>query len=302
MIKICLTHFTYGPWVKVTMNAFSKALSYFEDQFDVDMIEGYPQKKYDVIILVGIRSIVKKSLDPQKLLPYCNKLIDMGDNAMDPRTNFENLYFYFLPSKTKLYDHYVYLPKFIITDELYPEKYNDDKLTIYIDHFKYQNENEREISINAINKIFDSIRKSNIPLRVFYHTSKGIELNRLSPEITKTNAQTAKYLPYNEIAKYYRKTDIFFPTHRETQGMVAQEIAACGGITMLQEWMYPKNTLNQFAHILYKEKDDIDFLSIKNNIRNITHEKIRNHTLKKCDFENFKNTLHQALTNLIKYH
>jgi len=300
MIKICLTKFTNGPWEKITTRAFNKALSCYKNKFEIDIIKGYPQKNYDIIILVGIRSIVKRKLDPNKILPYCKKLVDMGDSGMDPRTNFEDLYFYFLPSKNKLHDHYEYLPKYIIADELYPEKYNDDKLTIYIDHFKYQNEDEREVSIKSINKIFDSIHKSNIPLRIFYHTSKGIELNRLTPEITKTNVQIAKFLPFNEIVKYYRKTDIFFPTHRETQGMVAQEIAACGGITMLQAWMYPTNTLSQFAHILYKEEDYIDFLSIKENIKKITHEKIRNHTLEKCNFEKFKNTLCQALLNLIR--
>ena len=55
---------------------------------------------------------------------------------------YKNIYFF------------TYLPKYIISDELYPEKYNDDKLTIYIDHFKYQNEDEREVSIKSINKIF----------------------------------------------------------------------------------------------------------------------------------------------------
>ena len=300
MIQICLTKFTNGPWEEITIKAFNKALTYYKNKFEIDIIKGYPQKKYDIIILVGIRSIVKRKLDPNKILPYCKKLVDMGDSGMDPRNNFEDLYFYFLPSKNKLYDHYVYLPKYIIPEKLYPEKFNDDKLTIYVDHFKYQNEDEREMSIKAINKVFYLIRNSNIPLRVFYHTSKGIELNRLTPEITKTNVQIAKYLTFDEIAKYYRKTDIFFPTHRETQGMVAQEIAACGGITILQEWMYPKNTLSQFAHILYKENDDIDFLSIKNNIKNITHEEIRNNTLRKCNFENFRNTLCQSLINLIE--
>ena len=299
MITICLTQFTKGPWVKVMTEAFCKALSFYKDKFLVDVIEGYPKKKYDIIILVGIRSIVKRGLDPNKILPYCNKLIDMGDSSMDQRKNYEDLYFYFLPSKTKLHDHYVYLPKFVITDNLYPEKYDDDKLTIYVDHFKYQNTDERDISIKAINKIFYSIKNSNIPLRIFYHTSKGVEINRLTTEITKTKSQIAQYLPFNEIAQYYRKTDIFFPTHRETQGMVAQEIAACGGITMLQEWMYPKNTLGQFAHILYKENDEIDFFSIKQNIKNITHETIRNNTMKKCGFDNFKTTLHQALIKLI---
>ena len=64
MIKICLTHFTYGPWVKVTINAFSKALSYFEDQFDIDIIEDIHKKNILLFLLVLIHS--KKSLDPQK--------------------------------------------------------------------------------------------------------------------------------------------------------------------------------------------------------------------------------------------
>ena len=46
---------------------------------------------------------------------------------------------------------------------------------------------KKDASINAINKIFFSIKNSKIPLRVFYHTSKGIEIDRLTPEITKTN-------------------------------------------------------------------------------------------------------------------
>jgi len=239
VIEICLTSFTNGPWIKVVTNAFYKALSSYKKDFKIDIINDYPKKKYEIIILVGIRSIVKRNLDPNKILPYCNKLIDVGDSGLDPRRNYEDLYFYFLPSKKKLHDHYIYLPKFIITDNLFPEQNDDDKLTVYVDHFKYQNETEREISIDAFNKIFFSIKNSQVPLRVFYHTSKGIELNRFTPEITNTKSQIAKYLPFDEIAKYYRKTDIFFPTHRETQGMLAQEIAACGGITIMQPWMYP---------------------------------------------------------------
>ncbi len=95
MITICLTQFTKGPWVKVMTEAFCKALSFYKDKFLVDVIEGYPKKKYDIIILVGIRSIVKRGLDPNKILPYCNKLIDMGDSSMDQRKNYEDLYFYF---------------------------------------------------------------------------------------------------------------------------------------------------------------------------------------------------------------
>lgn len=180
------------------------------------------------------------------------------------------------------------------------EKYSDEKLTVYVDHFKYQNEKERDISRNAINKIFFSIKNSKIPLRVFYHTSKGIEINRLTPEITKDKSQIAKYLPFDEIAKYYRKTDIFFPTHRETQGMVAQEIAACGGLTILQSWMYPKNTLGQFAHIIYNQNDKIDFGLIKESLKKTSPDMIRKHTLKSCSFDNFKEKLYNQIITLLK--
>ena len=77
----------------------------------------------------------------------------MGDDSMDPRRNCEDIYFYFNPSSRKLYEHYQYLPKFILEEYLYPEHRNDDNLNIYIDHFKYQNISEREQSINAIEKI-----------------------------------------------------------------------------------------------------------------------------------------------------
>ena len=300
MITICLAQFTDGPWVKVTTNVFQKALSFYKSEFKTDVIFGYPKKNYDIIILMGIRAIVKQNLDTNKIRPFCKKLIDMGDSSMDPRSNSEDLYFYFLKSNKKLYNHYTYLPKPIVTDHLFPDKYDDDLLTVYVDHFKYQNEMEREITINAINKIFFSINNSKIPLRVFYHTSKGVELNRLSPEITDSKAQIAKYLSHEEIAKYYRKTDVFFPTHRETQGMVAQEIAICGGVTVLQPWMYPKVTHREFAHILYDQQDEIDFLSIRNHLKKLSPKLIREHALKNCNLDKFKNELYDAIINLIK--
>ena len=289
-----------GPWLKVTTNVFNKAFSFYKNDFKTEIIFGYPQKNYDIIILMGIRPIVKLKLDIHKILPFCKKLIDMGDSSMDPRTNYEDLYFYFLKSNKKLHKHYTFLPKPIITEHLFPDKYNDDLLTIYVDHFKYQNEMERETTINAINKIYPSIKSSKVPLRVFYHTSKGMELNKLSPEITKDKAQIAKYLPYEEITKFYRKTDVFFPTHRETQDMVALEIALCGGITVLQPWTYPKVTHNEFAHILYDQQDEIDFISIRNQVKNISPKVIRDHALKNCNLDKFKNALYDAIMDLIK--
>ena len=133
-------------------------------------------------------------------------------------------------------------------------------------------------------------------MNVFYHTSKGIELNRLTPEFPEENkSQCAKFIPFKEISKIYRKTDIFFPTHRETQGMLAQEIGACGGITVLQDWMYPKTTHHQFPAIFYNENQKIDFNYIKNILDKHTKEEFRNIVLKHCGFENFQIKLHQLI-------
>ena len=129
MINICLTKFTNDPWSKIMMEGFSLALKDNKD-FNVEQIFEYPKKKYDLIILIGIRSIIKRNLDKDKILPFCSKLIDMGDSALDKRRNYEDAYIYFIPSDTKLYDHYHYLPKFILEDYLYPSKEKSKNLNV----------------------------------------------------------------------------------------------------------------------------------------------------------------------------
>ena len=157
MIKICLTKFTNDPWSTVIMKGFIRALKELDTFCTVEEIFGYPTKYYDLIILVGIRSIVKRNLNKSKITNFCKKIIDMGDDSMDPRRNCEDIYFYFNPSLRKLYEHYQYLPKFILEEHLYPEHRNDGNLNIYIDHFKYQNISEEEQSIYAIEKILDKL-------------------------------------------------------------------------------------------------------------------------------------------------
>ena len=301
MISICLTKFTNDPWSKIIMRGFYKALINLGSFCKVEEVYGYPQKKYDLIILIGIRSIVKRKLDKSKIIPFCTKLIDMGDDAMDPRRNYEDVYLYFNPSSKKLHDHYHHIPKFILEEFLYPEKRKDNILNVYVDHFNYQNISEREYSVKAIQKIFRDIRDSEVPMNIFYHTSKGIETNRLEPEIPERGvSQCALFIPFEEISYYYRLTDVFFPTHRETQGMVAQEIASCGGITVLQDWMYPKTTHDQFPAMLYKHNQKIDFNFISEVLSKLNKADIRNNTLKKCGFINFQKRLKEIIKILFK--
>lgn len=300
MISICLTKFNNKPWEKVIMKGFKDALSTMKSFCTVEEIYGYPQKKYDILILVGVRLITKLNLDKNKIIPFCNKVIEMGDHSMDVRKTFEDAYFYFMPAKEKLFPHYYYLPKFVLEENLYPEAKtrNTDTLNVYVDHFNAQK--DRKESIEAINKVFEDINSSDVKMNIFYHTSKGIEINRLEPEIPPPNvSQCALYIPFEELSYYYRLTDVFLPTHRETQGMVAQEIGACGGITALQDWMYPKATHYQFPAIFYTENQRIDFSFIKDVLKKHSKEEIRSHVLKCCGFENFKITLFNTLKYII---
>jgi len=300
MISICLTKFNNKPWENVIMKGFIDALSCMKSFYNVEEIYGYPQKKYDIIILVGVRPITKLNLDKNKIIPFCKKVIEMGDHSMDPRRTFEDAYFYFMPAKEKLFPHYYYLPKFILEEFLYPEKRKHDILNIYVDHFNYQNISEKEHSVKAIQKIFKDIRDSEVPMNIFYHTSKGIETNRLEPEIPEKGvSQCALYIPFEKISHYYRLTDVFLPTHRESQGMVAQEIGACGGITVLQDWMYPETTHHQFPAMFYKVNQKIDFSYVKDILSTHSKEQMRTHVLECCGFENFKLKLHDAIKNII---
>ena len=74
MINICLTKFTHDPWEQVIMKGFLKALSEMRSFCTVEEIYGYPKKYYDLIILVGIRPIVKKNLDKSKITNFVKKL------------------------------------------------------------------------------------------------------------------------------------------------------------------------------------------------------------------------------------
>ena len=83
-------------------------------------------------------------------------------------------------------------------DYLYPHSAKKDKLNIFVDHFAYGDIAERDRSVNTIRNIFNDLRHSEIPLNIFYHTSKGIEKNRLYPEIPKKGVQNCSlFLPLN---------------------------------------------------------------------------------------------------------
>ena len=302
MIKIGLLKYQNFPWENVIYNAYEEALTSDPNKnFKVNEIFNYPENDdfYDFIIVIGCKVIAKNELDGMRLKKHCNFLFDMGDHHGDPRKGVEDGYLFFCPTLEPLKENHYYLPRFVDENLLFPEKDNNI-LTLFIDHYNCQNPNEREISVNSINEVFRQVSSSKIQLNIFYQTSKGLEVNPLEPEIPPDNKkQIYKYLPFSEVAEIYRKTHIFLPTHRETLGMVAQEIGACGGITIMQKWMYPEAVHYQFPHFFYSPGKNIDFENIKKYItKKEVIDKFRSHVLGNCGFNNFKTNFINTLLKL----
>ena len=298
-MKICLTRFNEDAWTQHIQYIFDQAL---KNQFKTEVIIGYPSndKNYDLIIICGIRGLIKDKVDLVKIKKQTRYIFDMADYISDKRTSIEDITFYFVKTDTRS-EKFRFLPKPIYDNLLYPEHEINEPLTIFVDHFAATNDSEIENSKKALQKIFDELDLCPFPIRVFYQHSSGIIENPKNPEFPiDTRKLDFKFLPFHQICKYYRKTHIFFPTHLESQGMLAQEIALCGGITVMQSWMYPANTIDQFSKIIYKANEKINWQALKNFMTTEQIKKNRNLTLIHCNFEKFQNELNTIINNFIK--
>ena len=81
--------------------------------------------------------------------------------------------------------------------------------------------------------------------------------------------------------------------------MLAQEIALCGGITVMQSWMYPANSMDQFPKVIYKANEKINWQALKDFMTIEQIKKNREFTLIHCNFEKFKNELATIINNFI---
>ena len=301
MINIGLTIFTSSPWNTkirdVMYNALIKNLNY-----NCEKITNYPESKmYDILILCGIRVIHKKKLDVELLRKHAKIIIEIGDSGLDPRRTNEDYYFYFIPTDKPLFNHYIYLPKFIDDHYLYPEQ--SEKISVFVDHYGCgsQTEQEKRISIRSILYIFNNLKKYKNEIDIYFHSPKGIELNPKTITIPADKKNYYKNIEFQEITKVYRKCHFFFPTHRESQGMLAQEIGACGGLTIMQEWMYPKNTHYQFEHLIYNFEKFVDFDAVLNSCRLKSFiEKNREKVIKNCSINNFNRVFNSEIHNILE--
>ena len=300
MFNIGLTEFGKTPWTTRIKETMFNALIENKN-LKCEKLLNYPNKKYDILILCGIRSITKKKLDVNLLRKFSRILIEIGDDGIDGQRTHEDYFFYFVPTEKPLFEHYFYLPKFVNENFLYPEQ--TEKISVFIDHYKHQTEREKEISIRSILYIFENLKKFRDEIDIYFHSSKGIELNPQEITIPANKKDNFKYIDFKEISKYYRKCHIFFPTHRESQGMLAQEIGACGGLTIMQKWMYPLDTHYQFEHLLYDFEKFVDLENIFKICR--TKEfinKNRNKVIKNCSIKLFNKVFSEKINFILSKH
>ena len=79
---IDILRFKNAPWEIHIQDSFIKALKKSNIFKIIDSINGYPDKNsfYDIIIVVGVRAIVKQNLDGDRLKQHCKYLYNYNTN------------------------------------------------------------------------------------------------------------------------------------------------------------------------------------------------------------------------------
>ena len=82
--------------------------------------------------------------------------------------------------------------------------------------------------------------------------------------------------------------------------MLAQEIGMCGGLTILQSWMYPSESFKEFTKAIYNQNENINWNYLKKFTTKKQIQINRNLVLNNCNFKFFSETLLSHLQNLMK--
>lgn len=167
---------------------------------------------------------------------------------------------------------------------LYPEQ--EEIFTVLIDHWFPK----RRVSLRSILASAKELYGNRSKVRVWYHNHTGIAEN-----IFDESTQQYQTLPFTELASYYRRTHVFLPTHRETQGIVGAETGMCGAHTFLEKWMYPAKVIQHIPHTFYKNGSIPwpDTVDIKAN---------REFTMKHYGIEVFAKRIEAALQTVMAKH
>jgi len=171
---------------------------------------------------------------------------------------------------------------------------SSEELRILVDH-RMANRNDMT---DTILSYLEGVSK-NIPIKVIHHSNSGLVENQfIEPSKSKLLSTYKKY-PYSTMCKLYSNIDLFFPTHRETQGLTALEVAMCGGLSIISYDMYPHSIKTKLPHYAYGSLGDINW----NSISSLCGEKHkiarREKVIKNFGIDKFKKKVNETLENLI---
>ena len=246
---------SHNKYSGVFMRNVQRALTSLGLEYDVmspEACEGADLAGYDLFLGVGDELFRRRPELVAKLHETGGKVVDFRTKYLPHKLKVRLAHFLQKPSMRADYvlthmqdrcSRCFYVGQGVNDDLLYPE--HDDYFTIFVDHWMPRRRECVQEILDQCRQLYESREK----VRVWYQSAHGIVEN----DFTATPGDYRTY-PFEELATFYRKTHLFLPTHRETQGVVAAEIGMCGGLTLLQPWMYPKERRLELPHRLYRGK------------------------------------------------
>lgn len=156
--------------------------------------------------------------------------------------------------------------------------------TIFLDHGHYAGSDFTHLFVNALNVLAND---TGIPeIRVLYQSNRGVEQWSIGESWHFEKYKRISKVPWLEMVNYYRNTDIFCITHKETAGLSALEAAMSGATLCVPSAQAP--FINTGLLNL-----GVDYIKVKCDVNDIAS------ALKRCirnGVDNYRN--HQAASNL----
>lgn len=165
-----------------------------------------------------------------------------------------------------------------------------NELRILVDH-RMANRNDRT---DIILSYLEGVSR-NIPIKVIHHSNSGLVENQFVEPSKSKALSTYKKYSYLEMCKLYSEVDVFFPTHRETQGLTGLEVAMCGGLPVISYDMYPQPIRTKLPNYAYGSLGDINWKTIS-SLCEEKHKIARREKIKKhFSLDKFKKRVLTAL-------
>lgn len=175
----------------------------------------------------------------------------------------------------------------VLDEYLYPEPRQTDKVTVWVDHNSPRNDVTDTIlkNLHYIEQFY--------PIRVLFQNNFGVTQDYFHRH-TKDQLEYHKY-DYDIMCSLYRKADIYFPTHRETQGLNAVEMGMAGATIVTQPFMLPRSQVEKLPCVVYNDFRELDWRELikcgEREVRSAAHQK----TWKTFSIASMRENINKAL-------